>query len=254
MDQMTIVIIGCMDRRLNGFFDELRDNVAVENPGEKIYIVRDAGGGVDAVEKTLYELNATEIHDYTHTNCGAMRVAMGACSKISSGEKLDDVESSSDVYDTNIKPFLGKTYESALSIEQKNAEIQDNILKHLKMTHPELKFTCNLIDTEKLAIPIVEGDFTVVVGMAYDGKYSEMANKYNLDLAQIYFVQANHLEEIRPSVKLAVEKLNIHNVMFVSNHESENDTIEEWSNDPSLKRLFEAHLMHVPLKVERPGN
>jgi carbonic anhydrase len=251
---MTIAIIGCMDRRLNGFFEELRDKSVRENPGERVYIVRDAGGGIDAVEKTLYELNANEIHDYTHTNCGAMKVAMGACSKIGSGEKLDDVESSPDVYDTNIKPFLGKTYESELSIEQKNRDIQDNKLRSLKKTHPELKFTCDLIEIEKLNLPKVEGEHTVVIGMAYNGKYSEMADRYKLDLAHIYFVQANHLEEIRPSVKLAVEKLNIHNVMFVSNDESEDETIKEWSKDPSLNSLFGAHHMHVPLKVQMSEN
>jgi carbonic anhydrase len=37
---MTIAIIGCMDRRLNGFFEELRDKSVRENPGERVYIVR----------------------------------------------------------------------------------------------------------------------------------------------------------------------------------------------------------------------
>src|SRR5271169_1680163 len=133
---MAIAIIGCMDRRLNGFFEDARENVLNANSDEKVYIIRDAGGGVDVVEKTLYELNVTEIHDYTHTNCGAMKVAMAACSKVSSGAKLDEVENSPDVYDANIRPFLGKTYDSSLAIEQKNLEIQNDTLKHLKMAHP----------------------------------------------------------------------------------------------------------------------
>jgi carbonic anhydrase len=247
---MTIAIIGCMDRRLNLFFEGLRDKTITDNPGENVYILRDAGGGVDAIEKTLYEMNAREIHDYTHTNCGAMKVAMTACSKLSSGEKLDEVESSQDVYDTGIKPFLGKTYENALAIEEENTEIQSNTLNHIKITHPELKVTCELVEIEKLDIPKVTGEHTLIIGMAYDGKYSDMAKKYNLDLAHIYFVQTNHIEEVRPAVKLAVEKLNIHNVMFVSNHQSEDAVIEEWSNDPTLKALFEKHLMQVPLKME----
>jgi hypothetical protein len=53
-------------------------------------------------------------------------------------------------------------------------------------------------------------------------------------------------------VKLAVERLNIHNVMFVSTHQSEDAVIEEWSNDPVLKSLFEKHLMKVPLKTGNP--
>ncbi|MGD0728973.1 MAG: hypothetical protein ABR981_02760 [Candidatus Micrarchaeaceae archaeon] len=248
---MTIAIIGCMDRRLNSFFEEIRNNVLKDNPNEKIYTIRDAGGGVGSVEKTLYDLNITEIHDYTHTNCGAMKVAMGACIKINSGEKLDEVESSSDVYDSNIEPFLGSTYSTTLAIEQKNTEIQKDVLTHLKMTHPDLKFTCDLIDIEKLNLPKVEGEHTVIIGMSYDGKYSDIANKYNLDLLHVYFIQSNHLEEIRPAVKLAVEKLNIHNVMFISNDPSEDEVIERWSNDPSLKQMFERHLMKVPVKTER---
>ncbi|MGA2800488.1 MAG: hypothetical protein ABSE71_04140 [Candidatus Micrarchaeaceae archaeon] len=247
---MAIAIIGCMDRRLNPFFEELRDKALRDAPNEKVYIIRDAGGGVDAIEKTLYELNAREIHDYTHTNCGAMKVAMAATSKLNSGEKLDDVESSQDVYDTEIRPFLGESYESPIAIEQKNTKIQSDTLNHIKMTHPELKVTCELIEIEKLNIPKVEGEHTLIIGMAYDGKYSNMAKKYNLELAHVYFVQANHIEEIRPAVKLAVEKLNIHNVMFVSTKQSEDTIIEEWSNDPALKALFEKYLMKVPLKTE----
>ena len=249
---MTIAIIGCMDRRLNTFFESLRDRTLKETPNEKVYIIRDAGGGVDAVEKTLYELNAREIHDYTHTNCGAMKVAIAACSKFNSGEKLDDVENSQDVYDTGIKPFLGGAYKNALEIEQKNTEIQNDTLNRIKMTHPELKVTCKLIEIEKLDIPKADGEHTLIIGMAYNGRYSDMVKKYNLELAQVYFVQANHIEEARPAVKLAVERLNIHNVMFVSTHQSEDAVIEEWSNDPVLKALFEKHLMKVPLKTENP--
>lgn len=251
---MTIAIIGCMDRRLNGFFEQLREDILKEHPGEQVYIIRDAGGGVSTVEKTIFNLGINEIHDYTHTNCGAMKVALGAAIKVSTGAQLDEVEGSEDVYDSTIEPFLGETYEDALSIEQKNTRIQNDTLNHLKMSHPELKVSCELIDMDKLNMPKVEGEHTLIIGMAYSGKYSDIANKYNLELPHIYFVQANYLEEIRPSVKLAVEKLEIHNVMFVSNDQSEDYTVERWSNDPSLRRMFDRHLIKVPLKTNRSGN
>ncbi len=251
-DQMAIAIIGCMDSRLNGFFEELREKVSIDNPGQKVYIIRDVGGGVNAVGKTILDLNINEIHDYTHTNCGAMRVALDASLKINSGGKLDEVESSDDVYDTTIAPFLGDTYNTPLDVEQKNTLIQKETLNHLKMTHPDLKISCEMIDIDKLNVPVVEGEHTLIIGMAYSGRYSEIAKKYNLELLHTYFVQANYLDEIRPAVKLAVEKLNIHNVMFVSNHQSEDNTVEYWSNDPTLKHLFEKHLMEVPLKVQNP--
>ncbi len=247
---MAVAIIGCMDRRLNLFFEGIRGEVLKKHHSEKVYIIRDAGGGVNAVGKTLLSLDITEIHDYTHTNCGAMKFAMGASAKVSSGAKLDEVESSDDVYDMTIAPFLGERYDTPLDIEQKNTRIQKEFLNHLKMTHPDLKVSCELIDIERLNIPAVDGEHTLIIGMAYSGKYSELADKYNLDLRHVYFVQADYLEEIRPSVKLAVEKLNIHNVMFVSNEKSEDNIVESWSNDPSLKRLFEKHLMHVPIKTQ----
>ncbi len=245
---MTIAIIGCMDRRLNLFFEDAREHVLSSNPGSEVYIIRDAGGGVEAVEKTLFELNVTEIYDYTHTNCGAMGFAMEVSSKISSGAELDEVESSQDVYDANIRPFLGKSYESRLAIERANKEIQDSVLRHLKATHPEFKYRCELIDIDTINMPEDDGGHIVIVGMAYNGRYSDIAKRYNLDLSRLYFVQANHLEEIRPSIKLAVEKLNIHDVMFISNERSEDSTVEEWSNDPSLRKLFEKHLIKAPVK------
>jgi carbonic anhydrase len=249
---MTVAIIGCMDRRLNGFFDDLRNDIIQKNPGEKVYIVRDAGGGVGTVEKTVFDLGITEIHDYTHTNCGAMKVALNACVKLNSGEKLDEIESSDDVYDTTIAPFLNETYETSLAIEEKNTKIQNDTLNHLKINHPDLKISCEMVDVEKLNVPKVEGEHTLVIGMAYCGEYSEIASKYNLELPHVYFVQANYLDEIRASVKLAVEKLNIHNIIFISNQQSEDDTVERWSNDPSLKRLFEKHLIHPPIKTQTP--
>jgi carbonic anhydrase len=249
---MAVAIVGCMDRRLNGFFEGLRNEILVNNPNEKVYIVRDAGGGVGAVERTLFNLDITEIHDYTHTNCGAMKVAMNACLKLNSGEKLDEIESSEDVYDTTIAPFLNETYKTSLDIEQKNTKVQNDTLNHLKIAHPGLKVSCELIDIEKLDVPKVEGEHTLVIGMAYSGKYSDIASKYNLELPHIYFVQANYLEEIRASVKLAVEKLNVHNIIFISNQQSEDDTVEKWSNDPTLRRLFEKYLIQAPIKTQKP--
>ena len=99
----------------------------------------------------------------------------------------------------------------------------------------------------------MEGEHTLIIGMAYSGKYSDIAEKYNLELPHIYFVQANYIEEIRPAVKLAVEKLEIHKVMFVSNSPSEDDTMEKWSEDQALGMLFEKHLIKIPpLKVKDP--
>ena len=245
---MAIAIIGCMDRRLNGFFETTRDHVLADNPRENVYIIRDAGGGVNAVGKTILELNINEIHDYTHTNCGAMGVAMSATTKLISGTKLDEIESSEDVYDTTIAPFIGGTYTTPLDIEKKNTAIQNDALNHLKMTHPEMKISCELIEIEKLDVPKVQGEYTLIIGMAYSGKYSEIASKYNLELPNVYFVQADYIEEIRPAVKLAVEKLKIHNVMFVSNQKSEDSTLENWSSDPVLKHLFEKHLINPPIK------
>jgi len=245
---MTIAIVGCMDRRLNTYFENLRDKIIASDPKETVYIIRDAGGGVGAVEKTIFGLGITDIEDYTHTNCGAMKVALDASTKIKQGSKLDETESSQDVYDTTIAPFVDGTYESALSIEQRNLQIQREELMHLMMSHPGLKTSCELIEVDKLNIPKTDGENTLVIGMAYSGRYSDISNKYMLDLQRTYFVQANYLDEIRPAVKLAVEKLDIHNVMFVSNSDQENETVEHWSNDPFLKGLFERHLMQVPIK------
>jgi hypothetical protein len=247
---MAIAIIGCMDRRLNNFFEDCRSNILSESPNEKVYIIRDAGGGVSAVGKTILELNITDIHDYTHTNCGAMRFAMNASMKVKSGAALDEIESSEDVYDATIAPFLGETYNSAIEIEQKNTLIQKETLSHLKMSHPDLKTSCELIDVDKLNLPKVEGEHTLVIGMAYAGKYSDIAGKYNLELPHVYFVQADYIEEIRPAVKLAVEKLNIHNVMFISNGRSEDATVENWSADPTLRHLFEKHMIEAPLRTQ----
>ncbi len=236
-----------MDRRLNLFFEERREDILRSNPNEAVYIIRDAGGGVSAVEKTIYELNISEIHDYTHTNCGAMKFALSATSKIGTGGKLDEVESSPDVYDNNVKPFLGTTYPDALAIEKRNAEIQNDILRHLKMTHPGLKYTCDLIEIEKIDVPSSGTEHTLVIGMAYNGKYTDIAGKYNLEVSGIYFVQANNIDEVRASVKLAVERLNIHKVMFISNSAGEDSIMEEWSGDPVLKAMFDRNLVNAPV-------
>jgi carbonic anhydrase len=247
---MTIAIIGCMDRRLNEFFENMREGIIRERPGEDVYLIRDAGGGVKAVEKTIYELGITEIHDYTHTNCGAMKIALSASHKKRS--ELDEIEGSDDVYDTTVAPFVGEDYATPLDLEQKNTKLQMEELTHLKKVHPDLKISCDMIEIEKLVVPQTAGENVLVIGMAYSGKYSDIAEKYNLELSRIYFVQANNLDEIRPSIKLAVEKLSIHNAFFISNGKAEDRTIESWSNDKTLVDLFKKNLMTVPLNRTQP--
>lgn len=236
-----------MDRRLNLFFENIRDKAESEGNG-KVYVIRDAGGGIEAVKNTIADLSITDIHDYTHTNCGAMGVALAACSKVHTGAKLDEVESSEDVYRTTVEPFLGGAYETPLAIEQKNTSVQMEALSRMKTAHPELKTSCELIEVEKLGVPKTDGEHTLVIGMAFSGKYSDIARRYGLELHMAYFVQANHIEEIRPPVRLAVEKLGIKNVMFISNERSEDDTINNWVADGELGKVFG----HQHVQVHKP--
>ena len=245
--QKRIAMVGCMDSRLNLFFEELRDSLIEKNPGAPVYIIRDAGGGINAVEKTLLGLGVNEIHDYTHTNCGAMKVALSACAKIRSGSKLDEVESSRDVYKSIIAPLANETYQTPLEIEWRHTMLQSEALSHLMTAHPEFETSCELIDINKINVPKSEKEHMLIIGMAYDGKYTDITKKWNLELQGTYFVQADYIEEVKPAVRLAVERLNIHNAMFVSNAESEHSIVDKWSNDSEFRQMFEKHLMKVPV-------
>lgn len=248
----TIAIVGCMDRRLNLFFEKERDRIAADNPDNNVYVLRDAGGGVEAVRKTILGLRVSEIHDYTHTNCGAMKVALSTCSKLRSGSKLDEIEGGEDFYKSIVEPLVNGNYMTPVEIEQGNTKVQMDALEHFRASHPELKTSCELIDIDKISVPNEEREHTLIIGMAFSGRYSDMASKWNLELQSTYFVQANHLDEVRLPVKLAVEKLNIRNVMFVSNGRSENTMIEEWSNDAQFRRMFEKNLTNEMIKMENP--
>lgn len=61
------IVISCMDRRLNGYLDQLND-------GDIIFI-RNAGANVNSLRETLkYIRDAEEILVLQHTDCGAMGV------------------------------------------------------------------------------------------------------------------------------------------------------------------------------------
>ncbi len=223
-----------MDRRLNMFFDRLSDG---GTDGSTI-IVRNAGGCVASALGTIGMISPAEIDCYTHTDCGAMKVARAACSKMENGKQLDEAESNPGIYDTVIAPLSGKSYASPIEIEGANTELQRVSLASLAKAHPGTRCECELVDLSKMDAPKSNGRHVLAIGTAFSGRYRELSERHGLEVNETYFVQANVMDEVLPSALLAIDKLGLRNVVFVSAGKKDDAILQQWASSPAFSSLF----------------
>ncbi len=223
-----------MDRRLNMFFDRLSGGETKDST----IIVRNAGGCVASALGTIGTVSPAEVDCYTHTDCGAMKVARAACSELEAGKQLDDVESNAGIYDKVIAPLAGRSYSSAIEIENANTELQRASLASLSKAHPGTRCECELVDLSKMDIPKSNGRHALAIGTAFSGRYVELSERHGLDVNETYFVQANALDEVVPPALLAIDKLGLRDVMFISAAKKDNEVLQHWASSPAFSSLF----------------
>ncbi len=231
------MLIGCMDRRLNLFLDRLAD----ASGDDAAMVVRNAGGCVAGALGTIESASPTEIECYTHTDCGAMRVALAACAELGSGKPLDGTESSPGIYDTVIAPLSGRAYGSASEIEAANTEVQRACLASLAASHPGMKYGCELVDLGKLNVPKPAGEHVLAIGTAFSGRYAELSARNGLEVNGTYFVQANTIDEVLPPSLLAIDKLGLRRVVFLSAKERDNEILQQWASSKPFEAMFRRH-------------
>ena len=236
---MAVAMLGCMDRRMNAFFDEQYDRIKADNPDEDIYIVRDAGGCIKPIALTLTSLYASksvrDIRVFTHTDCNAMKFVLESMGKRTRTELREAV---SDM-------LFKQIYASRNDAEEINTQIQRTALEGFQKFAPNISVSCEKVDIERFNVPVKKGKL-LCIGLPFSGKYFDIAEKYDIELSDAYFVQANNVNEARHAVILAVEELGIHDVRFVSNKPSEYNILETWRKDASLLNMFARKEISVP--------
>jgi hypothetical protein len=199
-EEIDKIIITCMDRRLNETLDEMNDCRTV--------ILRNAGGDVDSLRKSLQEqfklhpkINKVEV--LTHNDCGAMKYILNLTPEdydLNRGlvEKFKDIEAKS----------LGELERVNLILQTSSAE---DICSRKNLNKTELTYiVSNEIDLSKMESGKQHhGEHFLVVIPPTTEKYGKIAKDLGLDPKECYFIQVGHWEEAIPSIAIAAKKLGI---------------------------------------------
>ncbi len=204
---MDRLVIACMDRRLNKYLDSLND-------GRTIFL-RNAGGNVGSLASSIrYILNnhgIRRIHVVTHTDCGAMKVVAGARDK---SMKVSDT-----VQEGLVRYFNRVEFGNRGELEKANEALQQEAIA--KLAGGGFEITTELFDISKAGQHGGQGDHVLAITRASDWKYEKIAGASRSDLAEMYTVQADNIDEVMHDIEIAVGTIGIHDVRVVALEASE---------------------------------
>jgi len=197
------IIVTCMDHRLNSMLDSLNDS--------KHVFVRNAGGNVQGVEQTIRYLidntNISKIHIIAHTDCGAMGYVYSAVK-----------EGKDNVHKQLVSLFNSIAFESRAELEKKNEELQRSIAeklfggKGIEISSELFELKEKNVASEKHVIAITRASYL---------RYSDIAEKMGVDVKDVYFLQANSVEELLGDIAIGTDVLGIKDIRVVATESSE---------------------------------
>ncbi len=211
----TIVIVACMDCRLNGYLDKLREQLESGTIGEK-----------------------TEVWETQHADCGAMKTVVAKFTQ--------DIDLSDEVAVTFVSP-LQKTVgaelsavkmspESALALALgENGRLQVARLK--RMGVPEKGIKNKLITARDAGelnthyTPNEDEDLrSLIISTPSTMPFTDIAERIGREPKEAYFIQAGEPEREIAHIKLAVERLDIKDVVITARDERDIERAEKLQN------------------------
>lgn len=221
----TIVVVACMDCRLNGYLDKLKEQLESGTIGDR-----------------------TEVWETQHADCGAMKTVVARFTQ--------DVDLSDEIVATFVSP-LQKTVgaelsavkmspESALALALgENGRLQVARLK--KMGVPEKDVKSRLITAREAVelnthyTPTEDEDLrSLIISQPSAIPFREIAEKTGREPEEAYFIQTSRPEKELAHIKLAVERLGIRDVIITARDERDIERAERLQND--LERNLGKHI------------
>ena len=198
---MNKIIVSCMDCRLNSKFENENEEGTV--------LVRNAGGNVNGVERTLRYMiensGVRELHIATHTDCGAMKYVLGVLNGKSGENGLNSAL---------VDQFRNSGAKDLADLEKTNEKVQRANAERLFSGN--VNVTSELIDISKFATAKHDGEHVLVVTRSSGGNYEKIAKALGEEASNCYFIQAESAEEVVPDFAIAVKKIGIKDIRMVA--------------------------------------
>lgn len=256
------IVIGCMDRRLNGYIDENFNN-------DHTYILRNAGANVHTLEESIRNIVQNEpivrIVLLPHTSSSPEGVKDGDCGamKFTSAAVKDGKKVSEAVEDGLVAQFRGLSFGSVHELEIVNQKLQMAALQRIleeevakpktaenprKMARMPL-ISSILVDTSKLDV-VDDKDHALMLARPSDMRYSAMlagvrTAGLDLGLDSTYVIQASGLKAVAQDVEIAASALQLD-----GHHHKIVAFVRDFERD-SFRRDVE-ELRHSTFFVHRP--
>jgi|GEM_PF-439490 len=216
---MKELLISCMDHRLNGFIDQLSSAQTI--------LVRNAGANIFSIKESIkFLIDNNEISKIilsTHNDCGAMKVVFNS---IKNKKNPND-----DIYNKLVKQFEKRSFNTIEELEKINTEIQ---LDELEKIAKGIKIEVKTIDLSNYKSNSNE-EHKLVYSFPDAYNYEELSKKLGINENEIYFIHANHFDEIKHDLDIAIDYLGIKDINFLATKASDYREMNKEMNLAMLK-------------------
>ncbi len=220
------IVIGCMDRRLNGFIDENYAN-------DHTYVLRNAGANVHTLEESIRQIVENEpikrIVLLPHTSHSVDGIREGDCGamKFTWAAIKDGMKVSGAVEEGLIEQFRGREFGSIHELERVNGNaqvtaltklLQEELGKPRDAANPHQTTSMPIIDlkgvdTSKLAVAD-DKDHALVLArpstLTYEHTFERIrAAGHDIGMGSTYVIQATSIGIVTPDIEIAALALHL---------------------------------------------
>ena len=234
------IYLGCMDFRLPGPFD-----------------CRNAGGATMALRKEIEMLFAqhpetTALDITVHRDCGGIKAA----ATILAGKDLSISTESLALFEEKfVKYFRGHRFEGALTdrqtmerMEEFNRDLQESqargILKRLGREDVQVNVLLASVPTG------LHADTVIVVMGELPDKDNEIAKLSGVSKGNAYVIMATTVEEVSPSLELAVKVMGKKSIVFIPSSELERKRADELCKKPYMSGIVPKIMPGYRVKIK----
>ncbi len=223
------IIVTCMDRRITGVLSEdiskhpeLKD-IFGDNP----ILVRNAGGSIESAKGTIKDLLDTgefaTLGVVVHTDCGAMGVVYSVCK----GERASE---QSEIDALEIADFKKFNFNAVSELCRLNEELQRSKAESIFGADKKIAVRAALLDVNKLNVPKGDGTkYLVITTPGSPSKYSKIL-KGAEERWFSYIIQANDIEEMLPSIRIAVKDIGVQGIRLIATTAEESHKLNKWAD------------------------
>lgn len=223
------IIVTCMDRRITGALSEdiSKRPELKEIFGNHPILVRNAGGSIEGAKGTIKKLLDTgkfaTLGVVVHTDCGAMGVVYSVCK----GERECE---QNEINALEIAEFKKFNFNAVSELCRLNEELQKSKAENIFGANKKITVKAALLDVDRLNVPKGDGTkYLVITKPGSPSKYSKIF-KGAEERWFSYVIQADDIEEMMPSIHIAVKDIGVQGIRLIATTSNESSELSEWAD------------------------